>query len=348
MVILIRRGVDQVERAKAALDRQRRKADRILQRIGSVLLDLEIAYRWSVIEHAVGLQFLIQRHGFDRPVVAQLPGNGGAAAVVIGVVVIVLDEGVVVDRLADRNLEAAGCAGGRGHAIYHADAAFDRLGNQQRVAGGQTARAARIPRHAVGACHVIDIAALVIAVERQADAQLIGHDRDVDEAIDTKAGRAAFGSGGTAGKAGMKAAQIGLVGDVTDCPAHCVGAEQCALRAGQHFDAIKVSGANIEVTARGRCGGIVDIQRDVRLHPGHAQDLRSCSVGRQAADIDRGNPRPARSGAHVGKIFDQLFKIGDVKLFELFPANCVDRHRDAVGGFGTAGRGHDDIGHAAA
>ena len=126
----------------------------------------------------------------------------------------------------------------------------------------------------------------MIAVERQAQAQLVGYDRQVEEAINAKAGSAAFGGGGIRRKAGVDFVEFGLVGDVADRPAHRIGAEQRALRPGQHFDAVEVGGVDIKIAARSGGGRIVDVERDVGLHARNAQNLCAGRVGRQTADID--------------------------------------------------------------
>ena len=166
MVILVGRGVDHIQNAKPTLQGQRAQADRVFQGVRAILLDLQIADTRCIVEHTVGLELLIHRHRFERPVIVYLVGYRAASTVVVGVVVVVFDERIVADRPAQRHLEAATGAGGGRNAVEHTDARLDRLLNQQRVSGRQAARTARIPRHPVRSGDIVDIAALMIAVER--------------------------------------------------------------------------------------------------------------------------------------------------------------------------------------
>ena len=202
------------------------------------MLHLKVADAGRVIEHAVRLERLVHSHALERPMIVELPRQLDASASVIRVVIVLRDKIRVADRLARRGHEAARRPARRRDAIDHANARLDGLLHEQRVAGRNLARAARVERHLVSAGNVVDIAALAVVKDDETNRKLVLDHRDVDKAFARKAFIAMFRQGGGAGEAHVEVGEIGLVGDVSNRAAHGAGAEQRALRTGQHLDAL--------------------------------------------------------------------------------------------------------------
>ena len=187
----------------------------------------------------------------------------------------------------------------------------------------------------------------MVAIGRNPDRQLVFNDRNIDETFGAEAGGSLLRRGRPQGETSLEFGQIGFVGDIADRAAHRARPEQRALRPGQDFDPLEIGRVNVKVTARGRGRRIVQVERDVGLDACDAKNLRTRSVGRKAANIDRRDAGAARRGSHRGQVFNQLFEIGDVELRQLFTAKRLDRDRNAVCGFVAAGRSHDNVDNAA-
>ena len=341
--VQVRACVNEIEEAKAALDRQRRQIDVVAQRVRSELCDLQIADARFIVEHTIGFQPLAQVHKVDRPVIAKLEGRPDTATDVRGIVVIVLNEAVIVDRLASRRpIRAAG-------AVDDAGARFQRAFNEQRVAFGQSAWLTNmsVERYLVSAGDVIDIAALLIVIDHHAHRELVFDDRDVDIGLTRDAILAALGQRVGAGEPGVEFLQIGLVRDVAHRAAHRACAEQGALRPGENFDALEIGGVHIKIAARRGRGSIVEIQRDVRCRTGRTDNLKARGVGRKAANIDGRRARPLRGSLNVGQEFNQLVEVGDVEVGERVTRQRLNRDRNRVQIFLAPGRGHNDVGDPA-
>ena len=331
--------IDHAQHAHTTVDGEGGLVPVVLQPVVAELLDLQIAHVRLIVEHAVGLQALVHVHEVHRPVVVELVGQPDAAAGVVGVVIVLLDEGVVVDDRPRRRVVGAA------RAVRDALAGLDRANDQKRVAFRQLAGFAdvAVEGHLEGAGDVADVAALIVREDREAGRELVLDDRDVHEG----AGRRARIRAATAGVAGVEARmevfQVRLVGDVADGAAHGAGAEEGALRSGQHFDPLQVDGVDVEVAARDRARRVIEVQRDVRLRTGGAEDLQAGGVGGQAADVDGRGARSVGRSAHVRQEFNQLLEVGDAQLAERFTAQRLDGQRDLVRRFLAAGRRNDQV-----
>ena len=143
--------------------------------------------------------------------------------------------------------------------------------------------------------------------------------------------------------AGVELGKVGLVGDVADGTGHRARAKQGALRPGQHFDALQIDRIDIKVATRHRAWRIIEIERNVREGGACARNLQARRVGRHAADVDAANARRAFRCAHVGQIFNQLVKAGDVQLFQRLAAEGLNGNRNGVQLFIAARCGHDNV-----
>ena len=137
LAIEIGARVSHVPVAELALDRQRRLDEAVVAVFGIEVLDLKVADQRIVAVRTVALGLLVHDLRGYRPVAVELDLERGAAAVDIGVVVVLLDERGVVDADAGaRGQEAAGAGDvvdGAGIALVPADHAQRRGGRQRQV-----------------------------------------------------------------------------------------------------------------------------------------------------------------------------------------------------------------------
>ena len=336
--------IDHVQHTQAALKGHSADVPIIAQRVWTKLRNLQIADAGLIIEHAIGLQGLTHMHQINRPIVIDVIGHGQTRAVIDRVIEVVLNEGVIIDRLARRCSIAT-----TGTKRALANAGLKRANNKQWVAGWQLARFAdmTVKWHLIGASDIVDIAALLVAIDDQTRGQLAFDDWHIDEGAARSAFVAALGEGIGTVKAGVVFLHVRLVGDVTHGAAHGAGAKQGALWASQNFDALQVNRIDVQIAARHGAWRIVQIERDIGLRAGGAGDLQAGRVGGQAANIHGRGAGALRGGPHVWQILNQLFEIDDVQLLQRFTAKGLNGQGDLVDGFFAAGCRHDDVFNAA-
>ena len=90
-------GIGHVPIADLALDRQRGLDEAVAAIFGEEMLDLQVADAGIVAEAAMVALFLVQDGRRHRPFVVEIDLQRGAAAIGLDVVIVLLDEGIVVD-----------------------------------------------------------------------------------------------------------------------------------------------------------------------------------------------------------------------------------------------------------
>ena len=130
---------------------------------------------------------------------------------------------------------------------------------------------------------VVDEAGDVVLVADHAQRQLVGDERDVDGCFDVIA-RVVRVRGGEAAHAdvGLELLQVGRLGNDAHDAGQRTGAEQRALRAAQHLDAVDVDQAQVRLAAMvGQHAG------DGFAEVGRGRGGHAAFRGADAADADR-------------------------------------------------------------
>src|SRR5258708_27876177 len=86
-------------------------------------------------------------------------------------------------------------------------------------------------------------------MEEAAHREGIGYQRQVDQRVDVAAVITAAGVGVTGIDVAFGDVELRLVGDVTQHPGLCAGAEQRALRSFENLDALAVCGVDVQTPA---------------------------------------------------------------------------------------------------
>ena len=270
-------------------------------------------------------------HQIDRPIVGDFPRQRNTSAAIGCVVIIVLNKGVVVDRLTGRRAVKAAvtiCHDGGCRCLARLDSAH----HEQRIACRQLASDAHIAveRHLESACDIVDIATLTVGIKHSANGKLVLNYRNVDERVASNAFFTTLSKGVAGVEAGAKRARVWFVRDVADRAAHRTCTKERALWTCQHFDALKVNCVKVKVTANKRCRRIVNVQSNRRLRTSGTCDLQTGRVCRQTTDEDGRCAWTARSRADIRKILDQLIEFSDVQLVQRFTAQGRDSKRHPV------------------
>ena len=121
------------------------------------------------------------------------------------------------------------------------------------------------------------------------------------------------------------------------------GAEQGALRAFEHFDALQVRGVHVQVTARDAGRLFVEVDGDVRPLADGARTLRTTYADRQAAHVDVAFARTGRAEGDVRQVLDEFFNGADLELAQGFAGERLDGDRHVLDVFRAALSGNDDF-----
>ncbi len=144
----------------------------------------------------------------------------------------------------------------------------------------------------------------------------------------------------------LEAVELGLVGDVADRAGLGTAAEQRALRAFEHFDALEVGGIDVEVARRELQRLVVEIQRDVGEVADRRARLAAGEPGAETADEDRALARAVVPEGDVGRVLDQVVERRDVELRQRLAGEGLDRQRHLLDAFVAALRGDGDLADA--
>jgi hypothetical protein len=121
------------------------------------------------------------------------------------------------------------------------------------------------------------------------------------------------------------------------------GAEQGALRAGEHFDALQVCRVYVEVAPGLGQRLVVEVERDIRREAGHASGRQVRGRRRDAADIDRILARPATAGCDGGQLHHIVREVRDAELLNIVAAERVHGNRHILERLLYPGRGDSDF-----
>ena len=327
----VRAGVDEVERADLAGDRQRgidelilggaRGEDRHLERLqplsrrGAVGVHSATGFGtvWMLVEHTLAFDLLVGDGQQGIPVIGDLPLEAGADAAVFGFVDVVAGNVGIVDH--------------------------EGVGRNDTARAARKAQVGALPRE--GAVDVVDVTATVVHVTHDTHGQLVVDERDVDHALDVVAVVAVRRIRVTDLDVAGQLIESWLVGDVTQHARLGAGAEQRALRPGQHFDALEVGCVDVEVATRNLRGLLVEVHRDVRPGAVGARSLGAERSNAEAAYVDVALARSEGGRRDTGQELHELLDRRDVQLRERLAGEGLDRQRDVLQAFRAALRGDD-------
>ena len=273
-------GVDHLEVANLAVQRPGGVPVIVLAELRHEQGRLQAGQRLIVVgvglggEAALGVQTLIRFGDQQVPIRGDLPAQLNAPAHVVDRVRGLFDlRGIVV--LAGLRLLRGG------HRLRSAQIVGAQIG---RLAGE-------------GRGDVVDVAAVVIVIDDRADRQLVLDDRNVDHRVERAVGRTARSAAEAALDAAFELAELGLGGDVTHRTRLRTAAEQRALRAFEHFDALDVGHVDVGVVRRELHRLVIEVDGHVGEAADRAGRLLASEACRQAAHEDRALARAvAREG----------------------------------------------------
>ena len=194
-----------------------------------------------------------------------------------------------------------------------------------RTLGPESRAFARIDR----AGDIVDPAAFLVVVDDPAQAETLvyGH---VQHCFHIGIRVTVIDCPGAHADTAERAAEVRLVGDQADVTGLRAGAEQCALGARQHFDALQVRGVDVEVPSRLRQRLVVEVEGNVGGKAGHAGGGQ---VGRRRGDatnINRVLPRAAAPCRDRWQLNDVVGEVRDAKLRDIVAAQGADRDRHVL------------------
>ena len=249
-----RTGVDEIQRADAAVEGPRRLFELVSQRVGLETLDLQIPHVRIVVKDTLGFELLRGVLQQGRPVVIDGPLQAHPDTTIVRGIDVILDHGRVIGHFLDhRDVHTTG-AHHRPVGKNGALRIVNTVPGERRVDG-------RVGLE--GAFHVIDVTALVIVIQGRAEGQLVGNDRDIDHGFEGVRISTLMGLRVAARETGLELVQNGLVGDQAHGAGHGTGAVERALRTGQHLDSLHISDEDIQVATAGRDRLLVKIQGHV-------------------------------------------------------------------------------------
>ncbi len=211
----------------------------------------------------------------------------------------------------------------------------------RRAVGARTPVDVRIAGE--GRWDVVDVAAAPVAVDHAADREGIVDERQVEHHI--RAGVritvrrdavAAFG-------AAFGDVELGLVRDVAERAGLGAAAEQRALRALEHFDAVHVDHVDVEVAPRESQRLLVEIGRDVRERVDRGRGLAAREADGEAAHVDVPLTRAVRAEGHVRQQLDDVVECRHAQLAELVACDRLYRDRHVLNRFRASLRRDGDL-----
>mmetsp|Transcript_68783 Transcript_68783/g.161738 ORF Transcript_68783/g.161738 Transcript_68783/m.161738 type:complete len:469 (+) Transcript_68783:1688-3094(+) len=246
--------------------------------------------------------------------------------------------------------------GGEGREARHRAARVgDQLGAGDDAGGDVVLRIDRVGRERelqrrvglplqLGAQALLVVAVDLVAIEHIGDIAVEATQQRIDRGTQARRDLAADAGPQAVLVAGREVRQVqialgdgrGRLGDDVDHAGRRVLAEQRALAAAQHFDAL-----HIQQVQRGLAGAgqhhAINHGRDRRLHAGRggdgadaAHEQRGVLVGRAGAEVD---------GRHLGRQRPERVAVG---LLQLLAADDADGHRHALQRLGPARGGDGD------
>ena len=153
-----------------------------------------------------------------------------------------------------------------------------------------------------------------------------------------------MGRGAVAGRSrAFRHTLLGLVGDVTQHARLGAGAEEGALRAFQHFDALQVRGVHVEVAAGDLGGLVIEVHGHVRPLADRSGTLRAEGAHAQTTHIDVALAGAHGSGGDARQILDEVFHGGDFQFAQRFAGERLHGNRHVLDVFRTALCSHNDL-----
>ena len=286
-----------------AFDGERGLREGILIVLRAGVHDLERTDGRVIGEEAACAQCLTHERRHHVPVVAEIDLQGATAALGLGGVVVVADEGGVAQGLARRARPR------RERTIAVDDACID-----------------------IGAGDIIDVAGIVLV---PAD-ETYGRDRrerDIDESFGLPALSTAVGNR-IAGQivARFELGRVRLVADDADGARFRTCTVQGALRSFQHFYPLDVIHMHVDRAVDRRHRLLVEIRADGRLRTGMVAILAAVDAAHvdvRRADAVAALP-DALDGGDAGQVFDVIVQVGNIELLDLLCSDRLDAHRHVL------------------
>ena len=328
-------GVHHVEVADFAFDREGGLQKVVLRVLGPEMNDLQIADDRIVAEEALAVDRLAHHGRRDGPAIAEHQLEGGAPALGVRGVVVLLARAGVGDRTgADDTI-------GRHHVRRLIAGQWDRLA----APGIEGAHAVYDTGRRVGASDVADEATVVLVPANQPDGGH-GRQRQVHEAFRGPAGAVFEDLVKAEVIAGGELRRIGLVGD--DADRACLGARaiQGALRPLKDLDASNVIDMHIDRAVDGRQRLLIEVGADAGLRA----RVVLVRAGDDATHVDVRRARlpvaalalPATVG-NARQVLHVVVEVLHVQLLELLLAEGEDRDRYVLHVLAALLRGDDDL-----
>ena len=187
-----------------------------------------------------------------------------------------------------------------------------------------------------GAGHIVDIAALALVIKDAAHGELAIKNwhvqREIGGGIIAAPGREAV----TRLSLAFKGVQLGFVGDIADRAGLGATAEQRALRAFQHFDAVHVHHIDVHIASRKLHGLLVLIDRDIREVGDRAAGLVAAEAVGKTAHDDLALAGAVVAIGDVGGVAQQAVERPEIVVIKRGPGEGLHGVGDFLHGFVTA------------
>ena len=271
--------------------------------------DVIIVQRWIRREHAVSLNALLGMLQQQIPFIIEFIERAKAEALIVRVVDIIFSERAIIggDEVDVGQVRAGLKALA---SLIHRDAIGPYCSGSPEASGFFDRQRAT---------DIVDIAALAVIVDNAAQCELI-RDRYVEHRLDAVAHLAAFGKRGGRFEARIEASKRRLVGDQANSTGLRARAEERSLRAGEDFDALNISGIDVEVTARLSQRLFVEIESNVGRQTCNAGNRKVRRRGGETANVDRVLTGARTASGHAWKLNEIVGEVLHTELFKLLLA----------------------------
>ncbi len=171
------------------------------------------------------------------------------------------------------------------------------LGGVRRAVGARAAIDVRIAGER--GRNVVDVAAPTFAVEDAPDREFPRDQRHIQHRIRARVRIAVRRRAVAAFGAALGDVELRLVRDVAKRARFGAAAEQRALRAFEHLDALHIDHVDVEITAREGQRLLVEVSRDVRERVDRSRGLTASEADREAAHVDVALTRAVGAEGHI-------------------------------------------------
>ena len=309
-------GVHDIEAGEAPFQRPRGEAEVVLVEVRREVRRGVVGFEtWIDQKAALGhkpLAGVLHQH---VPVVVDAVEQAETAALIAGLVPVVLHQRVVA-RAHHRIRRSQGRPIAHAVAIHHFRA--------RREGGG----------------HVVDPAALGVAVDDQAQRQGVAQG-EIEKGIAGNALATAVGDAVVRVEACSEAGRIGLARNQAHVAGLRTGAEQRALRAGEHLDAFQIRPVDVQIAASEGDRLLVDVQGDARRGALLGGDGGPGLFGGAAAQVDVLLARAVASAGDVRQEVHVLVEGLHAEAAQPFAGERLHRNRHVLNALAALAGGDD-------